>query len=353
MIPIIIFIITVALTLCITWWAARRSHGTAGFYTAEAKITAGQNGLAITGDFISAAGLLGTAALYFSVGLDSVIFLVSPLVGLCLLLLLMAGPLRRLGKFTLGDVLAAKLPGQKLRVFTGISTVVLSEVYLVAQFVAAGSLFAAIFEVSFHTATVGVAGLIMCYVVFGGMLATTWVQIIKAVLLIAGVLFTAVLCVVHAGGFGPLYERAQAGLSFPIGSFGASNMGLFATASLSTALILGMMGMPHLLIRFLTVPDVRAAKQSVAVAAAVVAFVQGIVMLIIGPAGIAFVKGVPAFESTAGAIRGGNNMILLHLASALGGEVLFGLLASVAFTTILAVVAGLTIALAASAAHDI
>ena len=351
--PILIFLLIVALTLAITYWAAKRSVDRSDYYTAGGQITATQNGLAITGDFVSAAAILGSVALYYAAGLDAAIFYISPLVGLCLLLLLIARPLRELGKYTVGDVLAAKLPGRSIRIYTAISTLILSELYVVAQLVGAGNLFSIVFDISYELAVGVVALLIVAYVAFGGMLATTWVQIVKAGLLIVGVLILGVLSVSKAGSFGALYAQAEQAYGGSLGFFGGSGMSVFSAASLAVAIVLGMMGMPHLLIRFLTVPDPASARRSVVVTAVLVAGVLGVLLLAVGPATLAYVKGEAAYQTASGTIQGGRNMILLHLSTALGGEVLFGIITAVTFSTILAVVAGLAIAMSSSAAHDI
>lgn len=352
-IPVLIFLAIVAVTLGITYWAAKRSSGRSEIYTAGGQITPLQNGLAITGDFVSAAAILGSVALFYAAGIDVAIFYVSPLVGLGLLLLFVVKPLRECGKYTVGDVLSAKLPGRSIRVYMAICTLVLSELYMVAQLVGAGNLFSIVFDVSYEAAVAVVAALIMTYVALGGMLATTWVQIIKAILLIFGVAILGILAVVRSGGFDGLFSAAELAYGGSLGAFGGSGLSLFAASSLAIAIVLGVMGMPHLLIRFLTVANPAAARRSVVITAVLVAFVLGTLLLIVGPASLAFVKGEVAFQTASGGIQGGRNMILLHLSTALGGEVLFGIITAVTFSTILAVVAGLAIAMASSASHDI
>jgi len=352
-IPILIFLAIVAVTLGITYWASSRSSGRSELYTAGGQISPFQNGLAITGDFVSAAAILGSVALFFAAGIDAAIFYVSPLVGLGLLLLFVVKPLRECGKYTVGDVLSAKLPGRSIRIYMAICTIVLSEFYMVAQLVGAGHLFSIVFGVSFEFAVIVVAVLIMIYVAFGGMLATTWVQIVKATLLILGVVILAALAVIKSGGLDELLGAAEQAYGGSLGEFGGSGLGLFAAASLSVAIVFGMMGMPHLLIRFLTVRNPAAARKSVVITAVLVAFVLGTLLLVVGPATLVYVKGEAAFLTSNGGIEGGRNMILLHLSTALGGEVLFGVITAVTFSTILAVVAGLTIAIASSASYDI
>ena len=351
--PMLVFIGFVLITLAITYWAARRASDRSGIYTAGGNISAFQNGLAVTGDFVSAAAILGSVALFFFAAVDTAIFYISPLVGLCLLLILIATPLRELGQFTVGDVLASKLPGTSVRVFSAVSTLVLSQLYVVAQLVGAGNLFSIVFELDYELAVFVVGFLIMIYVGFGGMLATTWVQIIKAGLLIFGVVILAILSVYKAGSLGQLFNLAESAYGSSLGQFGRSGMSPFSSISLAAALVFGMLGMPHLLIRFLTVPDAASARKSVVISALLIAGVLGVLLLVVGPAALAFIKGNIAYYHEDGSIIGGANMILLHLSDYLGGELLFGVIAAVTFSTILAVVAGLTVAMSSSAARDI
>jgi cation/acetate symporter len=351
--PIAVFLSLVSLTLVITYWAARRSVGRSSFYTAGGNISAVQNGLAVTGDFVSAAAILGSVALFFYAGVDAAIFYISPLVGLSLLLIFVAKPLRELGQYTIGDVLAANLDHSSVRVFSAFSTIILSELYVVAQLVGAGSLFSVVFDINYELAVAVVVALILIYVVFGGMLATTWVQIVKAGLLIIGVLLLSVLSIAKAGGVTELFVMAEAAYGSSLNEFGGAGMSIFSSVSLASALVFGMLGMPHLLIRFLTVPDVEAANRSVVISALLISIVLGLLLVVVGPAGLAFVKGQAAFQTSSGDILGGSNMILLHLSQSLGGDLLFGVIAAVTFSTILAVVAGLTVAMSSSAARDV
>lgn len=355
MIAIVCFLVTVVATLLITAWAGGRSRHRADFYAAGSQITGTQNGLAIAGDFMSATTVLGLGGLFFVSGWDTAIYYLAPLAGLCLTLLLVAGPLRRLGTFTLGDVMTSRLQDERLRVFSGLSTIAISLIYLVAQMVGAGTLISLLFGLTFEMAVVVVGVLMAIYIAVGGMLAATWVQIVKACLLIVTVAVLSVLCLVHAGGLAGLYERASASSAtatalFQPGGFKAS---LFSNVSLGLGMVFGMVGLPHLLIRFFTVPDERQARRSVAVATFVIGGVFSVLFLIVGPAALAFVKGNPQFLGPDGLLRGGGNMVTVHLASALGGGLLQGIIAAVAFATILAVVAGLTIASASAASHDL
>ncbi len=355
MLAMLCFVAVVVATLAITRWAARRASGREGFYAANGSISAGQNGLAIAGDFVSAATLLGTTAIYFASGADNVMYLLPFLLGLCLMLAWIAGPLRQLGRFTLGDVVTSRLKSPVLRIYSGVSTITISLFYLVAQLVGAGGLISILFGLPFLAAVIIVGALMAIYVTFGGMIAATWVQVIKAAVLLAAIGLLAVLCLVKAGGLAPIYERAAAAHELGAGLFslGGLKMDLFSTVSLVAGLALGTMGLPHLLIRAFTVKDAEESRKSVAIGTAIIAVVLAVVFLIIAPATVAFVKGVPAFQDATGGVRGGANMAVVHLASAVGGELLFGAIAAVAFATILAVVAGLTVSIASAASHDI
>ena len=354
-VAILCFVGTVALTLVITAWAARKGSDRASMYAASSRITGGQNGLAIAGDFMSATTVLGVVGLYFTGGVDTMIYFITPLAAMCLILLWTAGPLRRLGRFTLGDVLVSRLSDRRMRVFSGISTIVISLIYLIAQLVGAGALISVLFGLQFNHAVVIVGALMAVYIVFGGMLAATWVQIIKAVLLIIGMLVLTTLCVIHGGGLAGLYDRAAAAqhLGARLFQFGGMKLDLFSAVSLTTGLTLGVMGLPHLLIRFFTVPDEHAARRSMMVACGIIGLVFVLTFAVIGPAGAAFVAGIPEFTTATGAVKGGPNMVVIHLSKVVGGEVLFGAFSAVAFATILAVVSGLTIAIASATSHDV
>lgn len=348
------FLATVVITIAITFWAARRNSGRASFYAAEGRISAPQNGLAIAGDFLSAGTVLGIVGLYFGVGMDAAPYLITPLAGLFLMLTLIVGPLRRLGRYTLGDVVTHRLAAPKMRVVIGLCTIVISLINLVAQLVGAGALISIVFGIPFNFAVVIVATLMTAYVAFGGMLAATWVQIIKAVILIAMIAILAALCIRQAGGYGTLFDLAAISSgSRSMLEFGGLKLGLFGAISLALTQVAGMMGMPHLLIRFFTVPDEKAARRSLVIGATIIGIAMGTVLLVVGPAAIAFVGSDPSLRTPEGGIIGGSNMITMHLARLLGGDLLFGLMSAVAFSTILAVVAGLTISISSATSHDL
>ena len=354
-IGIVCFLVTVALTLAITAWASRKSSSRSAMYAAEGKVTGGQNGLAVAGDFMSATTVLGVVGLFFTGGVDTMIYFITPPAAMCLILLWTAGPLRRLGRFTLGDVLVARLAEPKMRVFSGVSTIVISLIYLIAQLVGAGALVSVLFGLTFNLSVIIVGALMAIYIVFGGMLAATWVQIIKACLLMVGVVVISAMSIAHAGGLAMLFAQASALHQGGAGlyRFGGMKLDPFSAISLTVGLTMGVLGLPHLLIRFFTVPDESAARRSMVTACAIIGLVFIMTFAIIGPASVAFITGNHAFLTPTGAVKGGPNMVVIHLAHAVGGEVLMGAFSAVAFATILAVVAGLTIAIASATSHDI
>jgi len=349
------FVSVVLVTLLITVWAARRSSGRASFYAASSQISGWQNGLAIAGDYLSAGTVLGAVGLYSVIGVDLALYLATPIAGLCLMMVVIVTPLRRLGRYTLGDVLSAKLPHPRTRLAVAVCTVTISLVYLVAQLVGAGALISIVFNLQFATAAITVGLLMTAYVAFGGMLAATWVQIVKCALLLTVVLFVAVFSTLKAGGLSGLYEKAL--FTKPMGgnvfAFGGQKMGPFSALSLSVGMIAGTMGLPHLLIRFFTVRNEAVARRSLAIATILIAVTMSVVMLIVGPAALAFVTPQPLFHTATGTLIGGSNMMTLHLSRALGGDIFFGVMSAVAFSTILAVVAGLNITISSTVAHDV
>jgi cation/acetate symporter len=356
MIAIAFFLVTVAITLVITYFASRKSKSRADMYAAGGKLTGGQNGLAISGDFMSATTFLGMTGYFFDTGVDPpAIYYLTPLVGLCLMLLLLAAPLRRAGKFTLGDVMSNRLQSDKLRLFAGVSTVTISTIYLVGQLIGAGILIRALFNIDFSVSVVLIGTLMTLYVAAGGMLAATWVQIVKALLLVLVVIAISVFCVIEGGGLAAIYARAADihPLGWNLYMPGAGKNDLFSALSLAIGMSVGMLGLPHLLIRFFTVPTEKEASRSAVAATLIIGGVFLLLFLVIGPAAVSFVYGNPLYVTETGAPKGGVNMASIHLANALGGEVLMGVTSAVAFATILAVVAGLVMATASAASHDI
>ena len=353
---IIMFVAFVLLTLYITYRAAKRTHTTSEFYTAGGHITGFQNGLAIAGDYMSAASFLGISALVYGSGYDGLIYSIGFLVGWPIIVCLMAERLRNLGRFTFADVVSYRLDETPLRVMSAISTLVVVAFYLIAQMVGAGQLIKLLFGLDYNIAEVVVGVLMICYVTFGGMLATTWVQIIKACLLLSGATLIAFLVLLHYG-MNPLDLFADAVAKSPKGeaimrpgSFVASPTG---TISLGLALMFGTAGLPHILMRFFTVADAKEARKSVFFATSFIGYFY-ILTFIIGFGAITLVATNPDFL-VAGTheLKGGANMAAIWLADAVGGNLLLGFISAVAFATILAVVSGLTLAGASAVSHDI
>ena len=355
-VSIALFFAVIAVSLGITWWAQKRSRTTAELYAAGGHIKAWQNGWAIAGDLLSASTFLGGMGMFFTAGYDAAIYTVMPLVGFVVMLGFVAGPMRKLGRFTFVDAAAARLSPVPIRIIGALSALAVTLMYLVGQMLGVGGLVEIMFGIPYDAAVVIVGVLMVIYVTFGGMLATTWVQLTKAMLLTFGVSLVAILALSRVGfSLDALYAQASAahkmgGRLLQPGGLGLSPI---EGASLAMALILGMPGMPHILMRFFTVPDAATARRSLAVSISVVGFVYYVVIFILGPAGVAFLAGNPDFTTESGMVPGGSNMVALHLARFLGGDVLFGVMAAVAFATILAVVAGLTVAAASSISHDL
>ncbi len=352
------FLVFVVFTLCITWWAARRTRSTADFYSAGGGIKGWQNGLALAGDYMSASTLLGITALIYTSGMDGYIYLIAFFAGWPVLLLLMTERLRNLGRFTFADITSYRLDQGKVRTMAAIGSLTVVCFYLVAQMVGAGQLIRLLFGLDYHIALVIVGALMMLYVTFGGMVATTWVQIIKAFLLLVGgtlVLFLAMrdfdfsydVLVGKAMGIHTLGERLLAP-----GSLLADPL---TALSLSLGLVFGTAGLPHILMRFFTVSDAREARKSVLYATGFIGYFFNVIFLL-GLASIVIVSQQPQFfegGQVGGKLLGGGNMVAMHLAQAVGGNLLLGFLSAVTFATILAVVSGLALAGASAIAHDL
>jgi len=360
-IPLLMFLGFIAITLWITYWAAGRSSGASAFFAANRQITGWQNGLAVAGDYMSAASFLGIAGIIAFQGYDGFMYSVGWLVAYLTVLLIVAEPLRNAGKYTMADVLAYRLKPRPVRAMAALSTLTVSTFYMIAQMVGAGALVTLLLKdsgIGFHTAVIGVGVLMIVYVVFGGMLATTWVQIVKAVLLMGGTVLLSFLVVAHFGGsFSQFFDAVtrvtyhdakgveitqnflQPGLRFkpPYGALDLVSLGL--------ALIFGTAGLPHILVRFYTVPDAKTARVSV-VWAMILIGVFYIMTTFLG-FGAATIVGRDKIAAS-----GGVNMSAPLLAQALGGDIFFAFISAIAFATILAVVAGLTISASASFAHD-
>ncbi len=345
----------VIFTLFITKWAAAKTKSAADFYTAGGGITGFQNGLAIAGDYMSAASFLGISAAVYLNGYDGLIYSIGFLVGWPIITFLMAERLRNLGRFTFADVAAYRFQQAPIRIFAASGTLVVVAFYLIAQMVGAGQLIKLLFGLEYWIAVVIVGSLMMIYVLFGGMTATTWVQIIKAVMLLAGATFMAYI-VMQQFSFSP---EALFAKSVEVHEKGQSIMGPgnfikdpISAISFGMALMFGTAGLPHILMRFFTVPNAKEARKSVFWATTWIAYFY-ILTFIIGFGAIVLVSTNPEFKDAAGKLLGGNNMAAIHLAKAVGGNVFLGFISAVAFATILAVVAGLTLSGASAVSHDL
>ncbi len=361
----------VVFTLFITKWAAAKTKSAADFYTAGGGITGFQNGLAIAGDYMSAASFLGISAAVMASGFDGLIYSIGFLVGWPVITFLMAERLRNLGKFTFADVAAFRFEQKPIRIFAASGTLVVVAFYLIAQMVGAGQLIKLLFGLEYYIAVIIVGALMMVYVLFGGMTATTWVQIIKACLLLGGATFMALSVLWHFG-FSPEAMFASAvqiktDLALKDGKIaeaataaGQSIMGPgnfvkdpISAISFGMALMFGTAGLPHILMRFFTVPSAKEARKSVMWATGWIGYFY-LLTFIIGFGAITFVLTNPEFiDPIKGGLRGGGNMAAIHLANAVGGNVFLGFISAVAFATILAVVAGLTLSGASAVSHDI
>lgn len=352
---IAMFFVFVVGTLGITYWAARRTKSAKDFYTAGGGISGFQNGMAIAGDYMSAASFLGISALVFASGFDGLIYSIGFLVGWPVILFLVAERLRNLGKFTFADVASFRLQQKPIRLLAASGTLTVVALYLIAQMVGAGKLIQLLFGLDYMVAVFIVGVLMIAYVTFGGMLATTWVQIIKAILLLSGATFMAFMVMAQYGfSFESLFTAAtevhEKGTAIMAPGGLVSNP--VDAVSLGLALMFGTAGLPHILMRFFTVSDAKEARKSVFYATGFIGYFY-ILTFVIGFGAIVLVLGKPEFTAAAGGLIGGDNMAAIHLATAVGGDVFLGFISAVAFATILAVVAGLTLAGASAVSHDL
>jgi cation/acetate symporter len=347
-VAVMFFMIFVIATLGITYWAAKRTRTTKDFYAAGRSVTGFQNGLALAGDYMSAASFLGIAGLVSTKGYDGLIYSVGWLVGWPIIMFLISEPLRNLGKYTFADVVAYRLNQRPIRAAAAAGSLVVVLTYLIAQMVGAGTLIRLMFGIPFEVAILVVGTLMISYVLFGGMIATTWVQIIKACLLLGGATLLVIMTMAKFGfSYGELFAQAENlyGAKFlEPGGLITSPLDAF---SLGLALMFGTAGLPHILMRFYTVPDARAARKSVFFATGFIGYFY-ILTVTIG-FGAAILVGQDLIMS----IDKGGNMAGPMLAEVLGGNIFLGFLAAVAFATILAVVAGLTLAGASAFSHDL
>lgn len=349
------FVIFVLATLGITYYSSKKSQSASGFYTAGGNISGVQNGIAIAGDYMSAASFLGIVGLVFVNGFDGLIYSIGFLVGWPIVLFLIAEKFRNLGKYTFADIIAYRLESKRVRTISAISGLSVVVFYLIAQMVGAGGLIQVLFGLSYSTAVILVGILMICYVAFGGMHATTWVQIIKACLLLGGASFMAIM-VLYLTNFDlqyyfetAIHNHAKGAAIMAPGTFLPDPV---SAISLGLALMFGTAGLPHILMRFFTVKDAKEARKSVFFATGLIGYFY-ILTFIIGFGAIAFLLGNPEFIDANGKFNVAPNMEAVVLSKVLGGNVLYGFISAVAFATILAVVAGLAISGASAISHDL
>ncbi|ELD3608299.1 cation acetate symporter [Campylobacter upsaliensis] len=352
---ITMFLLFVLATLFITYYSNKKSQSKSGFYTAGGNITGMQNGMAIAGDFMSAASFLGITALVFTNGFDGLIYSIGFLVGWPIILFLIAEKFRNLGKFTFADITAYRLEAKPIRTISAISALSVIVFYLIAQMVGAGQLIQLLFGLPYSFAVILVGILMICYVTFGGMHATTWVQIIKAILLLSGATFMAIM-ILYLTKFDLKYYFDLAISHHPKGESimkpGTFLPDTISALSLGLALMFGTAGLPHILMRFFTVKDAKEARKSVFYATGFIGYFY-ILTFIIGFGAIALLLSNPEFINADGSFKGASNMIAVTLAELLGGDIFLGFISAVAFATILAVVAGLAISGAGAISHDL
>lgn len=342
------FLIFVVLTLVITWWASRRTTSADDYFSAGRSVTALQNGLALAGDYMSAASFLGIAGLVALSGFDGLIYSIGFLVGWPLVMFLIAEPLRNLGKYTFTDVVAARLRQTPVRIASAVGSLAVVTFYLIAQMVGAGNLVRLLFGISYEAAVTLVGCVMLAYVLFGGMLATTWVQIVKAVLLLAGAFLLALLVLVRFD-MNPLALFSEAARQYGDAVLAPGKLVTdpLDAISLGLSLMLGTAGLPHILMRFYTVPDATTARNSVTYATIFIAFFY-LLTFVLGFGAMVLVG-----QSAIRQVDPGGNMAAPLLAEVVGGTSFLGFISAVAFATILAVVAGLTLSGAAALSHDL
>ncbi len=342
------FLLFIVATLGITYWAAKRSRTATEFYAAGRSISGFQNGLALAGDYMSAASFLGIAGMVATKGYDGLIYSIGFLVGWPVIMFLIAEPLRNLGKYTFADVVAYRLQLKPIKILAALGSIAVVILYLIAQMVGSGKLIQLIFGIPYEFAVVIIGALMITYVMFGGMLATTWVQIIKAVLLLGGATIMTIWTLAKFG-FSPesLFQSVKENAGENWLQPGGLVSNPIDAISLGLALMFGTAGLPHILMRFYTVPDAKEARKSVFFATGFIGYFY-ILTFVIGFGALVLV-GLDEITS----IGKGGNMAAPLLAQALGGDVFLGFIAAVAFATILAVVAGLTLAGAGALSHDL
>lgn len=351
---ILFFLVFITLTLGITYWAAKKTKTTSEFYAAGRSVTGFQNGLALAGDYMSAASFLGIAGMVALNGYDGMIYATGWLVGWPALMFLIAEPLRNLGKFTFADVVAFRLKQKPIRVAAAIGSILTVLAYTIAQMVGSGNLIKLMFNIPYEIAEILVGVVMLVYVLFGGMLATTWVQIIKACLLLTGVTILMLLGL-SKFGFNPgnLYTEVQNMYGTKMLEPGGLITNPLDAFSLGLALMLGLLGLPHILMRFYTVPDAKEARKSVIYATSFIGYFYIIIPIVGFSAAVLLSKNGTLGQEFIKNVDKGGNMAALLLAQELAGPSFMGFIAAVAFATILAVIAGLTLAASSTMAHDI
>ena len=351
---IIMFFVFVAATIAITFWASNKTKSASDFYTAGGGISGFQNGLAIAGDYLSSASFLGLSALVFASGFDGLIYAFGFFIGWPVILLLMAERFRNLGRFTFADVTAFRLQQTPIRILAVFSTLTIVLLYLIAQMVGAGKLIELLFGLNYNIAVFIVGILMMIYVLLGGMLATTWVQMIKAVLILIGATFMSFV-VLYWVGFNMETLFVKATEVHPNGieimAPGLKYPNPIDTISLGIGLMFGTAGLPHILMRFFTVKDAKEARKSALYATGFIGYFY-LLMFIIGFGAIVYIMNQPSYSTPEGAIIGGANMVAIHLSHAIGGNIFLGFMSAVTFATLVAVVAGLTLSGASAISHD-
>lgn len=354
-IAISLFIAFVLFTLGITYFSNKKSQSASSFYTAGGNITGFQNGMAMAGDYMSAASFLGIVGLVFTNGFDGLVYSIGFLVGWPIVLFLIAEKFRNLGKYTFTDIIAYRLEAKPIRIISAISALCVIIFYLIAQMVGAGGLIQILFGLPYEVAVIIVGVMMILYVTFGGMHATTWVQIIKAGLLLGGATIMAIIILYHSNfNFKEYFDVAIQNHSKGEGIMqpGGFLKDPISAISLGVALMFGTAGLPHILMRFFTVKDAKEARKSVFYATGFIGYFY-ILTFIIGFGAIVFLLGNPEFTDANGNYTGIANMEAILLSKVLGGDVFYGFISAVSFATILAVVAGLAISGAGAISHDL
>lgn len=349
------FLVFVIVTLGITRWAGKRTKSASDFYAAGGGISPLQNGLAIAGDMISAASFLGISAMIFDKGFDGLLYALGIVAGWPVILFIVAERLRNLGKYTIADVVSYRLAQAPVRTVAATGALTVSILYLVVQIVGAGKLIQLLFNANYLSAVAIVGVLMVMYVMFGGMLATTWVQIIKAVLLLSGATFMVFMVMSKFGfSFQSLFSSAVKthGSGEAILRPGGLVSNPVDAISLGIGMIFGTAGLPHILMRFFTVDGAKDARKSVFYATGFIGYFY-LLVLVLGFGAIVILGGDPVYRDGAGKLIGGSNMVMLHLSKAIAGNLFLGFISAVAFATILAVVAGLALSGASAVSHDL